>query len=241
MKPNILKLTASTIAVFALFVVAGPASAQAPNAQASNALSTYATMAPLEQYLIADRDAEIALARGAAPDAISSDAEVLVLSRHGYETAMKGKNGFACMVLRGWAAAADFPEFWNAKIRSPICFNAAAAHSYMPLILKKTEWVLAGRTAEQIGVAIDAAITREELPTPEPGAMCYMMSKQAYLADDDPHWHPHVMFFTPLTDAAAWGANLPGSPIIAAPAKSEHLTIFLIPVRNWSDGTADSH
>ena len=110
MKPNILKLTASTIAVFALFVVAGPASAQAPNAQASNALSTYATMAPLEQYLIADRDAEIALARGAAPDAISSDAEVLVLSRHGYETAMKGKNGFACMVLRGWAAAADFPS-----------------------------------------------------------------------------------------------------------------------------------
>jgi hypothetical protein len=236
MKPNIFKLTASTITVVALFAVAGPATAQAPNAQ-----NTYATMAPLEQYLIADRDAEIALARGASPDAISRDAEVLVLSRHGYETATKGKNGFACMVLRGWAAAADFPEFWNAKIRSPICFNAAAAHSYMPLIRKKTEWVLAGRTAEQIGVAIDAAITRKELPTPEPGAMCYMMSKQAYLADDDPHWHPHVMFFTPLTDAAAWGANLPGSPIIAAPATSEHLTIFLIPVRNWSDGTVDSH
>jgi len=243
MKPNIHKVTTSTIAVFALLAVAGPSTAQARNAQ-----STYATMAPLEQYLIADRDAEIALARSAAPDAISRDAEVLVLSRHGYETvknanetATKGKNGFVCMVLRGWAAAADFPEFWNAKIRSPICFNAPAAHSYMPLILKKTEWVLAGRTAEQIGVAIDVAITRKELPTPEPGAMCYMMSKQAYLADDDPHWHPHVMFFTPLTDAAAWGADLPGSPIIAAPARSEHLTIFLIPVRKWSDGTADSH
>jgi hypothetical protein len=243
MKPTILGVAASAIGWFALVAVAETAKAQVLSTQAN-----YATMAPLEQYLIPDRDTEAALARSAAPDSISRDAEVLILSRHGYEnvnnadaTATKGKNGFVCMVLRGWSAAADFPEFWNAKIRAPICLNAPAARSYLPLILKKTEWVLAGRTAEQIGIAIDAAITRKELPTPEPGAMCYMMSKQAYLADDDPHWHPHVMFFMPYTEAAAWGANLPGSPVIAAPAKSEHLTIFLIPVRRWSDGAMDSH
>jgi hypothetical protein len=243
MKPNIARLTVSTSAVFALLAVTGPANAQAPATQ-----STYPAMAPLAQYLIAERDAEVALARSAAPDAISRDAQVLVLSRHDYEsvknvneTVTNGKNGFACMVQRSWAAAADFPEFWNAKIRAPICFNAPAARSYLPLILKKTEWVLAGRTAEQIGVAIAAAITRKELPTPESGAMCYMMSRQAYLADDDPHWHPHVMFFTPQTDTAAWGANLTGSPIVADTAKPEHLTILLIPVREWSDGTSDSH
>ncbi|MGB6026827.1 MAG: hypothetical protein WBG40_16650, partial [Candidatus Sulfotelmatobacter sp.] len=61
----------------------------------------YPNMAPLEQYLM-DRDAEIALARTAAPEAISRDADVLVLGRHGYETAVKGKNGFVCVVDRNW-------------------------------------------------------------------------------------------------------------------------------------------
>jgi hypothetical protein len=57
-------------------------------------------MAPLDQYLMVDRDAEIAMARSAAPEAISRDAYVLVLGRHGYETAVKGKNGFVCVVER---------------------------------------------------------------------------------------------------------------------------------------------
>jgi hypothetical protein len=49
---------------------------------------------------MADRNAEIALARSAAPDAISRDAEVLVLGRNGYQTAVTGKNGFVCVVER---------------------------------------------------------------------------------------------------------------------------------------------
>jgi hypothetical protein len=57
-------------------------------------------MAPIEQYLMTDRDAEIALARSSAPESISRDAEVLVLGRHGFETAVKGKNGFVCIVGR---------------------------------------------------------------------------------------------------------------------------------------------
>jgi hypothetical protein len=60
----------------------------------------YPKMAPIGQYLM-DRTAEIALARSATPDAISHDAAVLVLTRHGYETAVQGKNGWVCMVGRG--------------------------------------------------------------------------------------------------------------------------------------------
>jgi hypothetical protein len=71
-------------------------------------------MAPIEQYLM-DRDAEIALARSAAPDAISHDASVIVLTRHGYETAVEGKNGWVCLVGRGWMGMFDHPEFWNPK------------------------------------------------------------------------------------------------------------------------------
>ena len=95
----------------------------------------YPKMAPIDQYLMTDQGAEIALARSAAPESISRDAEVLVLGRHGFETAVKGKNGFVCIVERSWTSAAD-ADFWNPKVRTPICYNAAAAHSLLLRITK---------------------------------------------------------------------------------------------------------
>jgi hypothetical protein len=207
-------------------------------AQAQDVKTPYPSMAPLEQYLIVDRNDEIALARSAAPESISRDAEVLVLGRHGYETAVKGKNGFVCMVERSWTAGIDDPDFWNPKVRGAICFNPAGARSQIPITLKKTELVLAGRSAAQMAESVQAAFDKKELSTPESGAMCYMMSKQAYLSDRDGHWHPHLMFFVPETDTAAWGANLPGSPILGVKDALDRLILFLIPVAEWSDGTA---
>jgi hypothetical protein len=179
------------------------------------------------------------LAQSAAPESISRDAEVLVLGRHGYETAIKGKNGFVCIVERSWTAPIDHPEFWNPKLRGPICFNAAAARSYLPRTIKKTDLILAGRTKAQMIETIAAAIDKKELPAMEPGAMCYMLSKQGYLSDNGGHWHPHLMFFVSQGDPAAWGADLAGSPIISFNDTWEHRITFLVPVREWSDGTAD--
>src|SRR5262247_881183 len=85
---------------------ADPAQSQAPG-------TSYPAMAPVEQYLIANRADEIALARTAAPPSISGDATVLVLGRHGYETAVKGKNEFVCFVERSWTAGFDDRQFWN--------------------------------------------------------------------------------------------------------------------------------
>jgi hypothetical protein len=207
-------------------------------AHAQNAKTPYPSMAPLEQYLIADRNDEMARARSAAPESISRDAGVLVLGRRGYETAVKSKNGFVCMVERSWTAGIDDPDFWNPKVRGAICFNPAGARSQIPITLKKTDLVLAGQSAAQMAEGIKAAFDRKELPTLESGAMCYMMSKQAYLSDRDGHWHPHLMFFVPQTDTATWGANLPGSPILGITDNLDRLTLFLIPVGKWSDGTA---
>ena len=224
-----------TLPVFALTVVLSAAWPQ----QAPDAKSPYPSMAPIEQYLMANRNAEIALARSAAPESISRDAEILALGRHGYETAVKGKNGFVCVVQRSWTAGIDDPDFWNPKLRAPICFNPPAARSYLPLTIKKTELVLAGQSKAQMFESIKAGLDKKELPALESGAMCYMMSKEGYLSDQDGRWHPHLMFFVPQTDAAAWGADLPGSPILAANDTPDRLTIFLIPVRKWSDGTPD--
>ena len=198
-------------------------------------------MAPLDQYLIADQNAEIAFAKSAAPKVISENAEIMVLDRLGYKTAVKGMNGFVCLVQRSWAAGYDAPEFWNPQIRSPICLNPPAARSFLPILIAKTRLALAGKSKAETFDAILGALDKKELPALETGAMCYMMSKEAHLSDRDGHWHPHVMFFLPSTDAKVWGANVLGSPFFAGEDIPGRLTKFLLPVQKWSDGTADSH
>jgi hypothetical protein len=200
--------------------------------------ASYPAMAPLDQYLVADEKSEIALARSAAPASISDAAEVMVLGRQGYATAVKGTNGFLCIVERSWGASTDEPEFWNPKVRSPICFNAAAARTFAPIFLMKTKWVLAGKSKTEMLKATVSALDKKELPALEPGAMCYMMSKQQYLNDRGMSWHPHVMVFVAGNAAKSWGADLPGSPIIAADDPEERATIFMVWVGKWSDGTA---
>jgi hypothetical protein len=217
-------------------------------ASAQDAKDPYPNMAPVEQYLM-DRDAEIALARSAAPDAISHDATVVVLGRHGYETAVEGKNGWVCMVGRAWGAMFDHPEFWNPKVRAANCVNAPAARSVLPLEFKRAELVLAGHSKAEIIAAIKAALDKKELPALEPGTVAYMMSKSSYLTDQDGHNLPHLMFYDPPKDFSAWGANLPNSPVMAvnywylsAEAYPQlqsfpQLAVFLVPVDKWSDGS----
>ena len=218
--------------IFLLLATAGYAHAWDAKA------TPYPTIAPIEQYRIASRDDEIALARSAAPPSIAADAEVLVLGSLGYETAVKGKNGFACIVERSWATGFDDVEFWNPKLRSPNCFNAAA-RAVLAQYLKRSEWVLAGASKQQMIDRTKAALADKTFVSPEPGAMCYMLSAQGYLNDHDGHWMPHVMIYVPHAKAASWGANQKDSPIAAFEADDiDPVSVFLIPVRHWSDGTA---
>ena len=195
------------------------------------------TMAPLDQYLIADEKAEIALARSAAPAAISDAAEVMVLRPTGYSTAVKGNNGFLCIVERSWGNSTDSPDFWKPKIRAPICFNPASAKTFLPIYLMKTKLVLAGRSTAEILKATTSALDSKELPALAPGAMCYMFSKQQYFNDEDMNWHPHLMFFVAGDSAKSWGANAQGSPVIAANDPEERVTTFFVWVAQWSDGS----
>jgi hypothetical protein len=212
---------------------------------AKDAKGPYPSMATLDQYLM-DRNAEIALARSAAPEAISRDADVLVLGRHGYETAVKGKNDFVCLVERGWMGPFDgefAANFWDPKLRGPLCFNPPAARSILPMTYKRTEMVLAGQSKAQIIEGIKTFI-KQKLPPLEPGAMSYMMSKDQYLSDNGHHhWIAHLMIYTPLADSSVWGADLPHSPVMLNPqfhGDPEPIDVFMIPVGRWSDGTEDS-
>jgi hypothetical protein len=205
-------------------------------AGADDAKPLYPAMLPIEQYRMSAAD-EIALARSAAPASISVSAEVLTLGDHGYETAVRGRNGFTCLVERSWANGFSEAEFWNPKLRAPICHNLAAAHSILPPYLERTRWVLAGVSKTNMLERTKSALTAHTFPAPEPGALSYMMSKQGYLGDTAGHWHPHLMFYLTHTDGASWGADLDGSPVFAAQGDPEPITTFFVPVPKWSDGT----
>jgi hypothetical protein len=207
----------------------------------AQAVGSYAVMAPLDEYLIPAKAAEIALARSAAPAPVSDGAEVLVLTKDGYVTAVKGGNGFVCLVERAWGKSTDDAEFWSPKIRAPHCLNAAAAKTYLPIFLMKTKLVLAGKSKMEIARALQAAWERKEFPTLEPYAMCYMMSKEQYLGDDGGHWHSHLMWYVPGDAAKSWGANLPGVPVLAGNVPQDHMTVFMVVVDHWSDGSPAVH
>lgn len=235
------RLAGKLMACSALALLAVPGAAAAPS-------GPYSRMAPIAAYLM-DRAQEISLARSAAPGSISKDATVLVLTRTGYETAVAGTNGFVCWVARGFSGAPDWPERWNPKIRAAGCDNPQAARTVTPIARLRTAMTLAGRSDAQILDRIKAALRTGEVPPLEPGAMCYMMSKSSYLSDDGGHDMAHVMFYVPFKDGADWGANAPGSPVFggsywfytadhqAEAATLPALTVLLVGVHTWSDGT----
>ncbi len=212
------------------------------------AVGSYERMAPPSKYLMTDRQAEVSLAQSAAPPAISLHATILVLGPHGYETAKKGSNGFTCLVERSWMSPFSSTEFWNWKMRGPICYNPSASRTILLYTLRRSDRALSGQTKTQMLDGIRAAVAAKELPTPEPGSMSYMLSKQGNLGDGNGAWRPHLMFYAPQPDAAnggaSWGANLPGSPVVFDTSHRivpEPETIFMVPVARWSDGTLGPH
>lgn len=216
-----------------LALVVLPEAVQQTRAQAG----PYPAMAPLEEYLM-PKDAEIALARSAAPPSIADDASVMVLGRHGYETAVQGKNGFLCYVERSWAHFTDHPEFWNPKMRAPNCFNAVAARSVTQIYLMKTRLVLAGKSKAEIAQAVAAALDSGDLPALAPGAMCYMMSKQQYFGDKIGNaGDSHLMFWFPQGGHVNWGADASDSPVNVHQYSPQPITEFSISTSKWSDGT----
>ena len=124
----------------------------------------------------------------------------------------------------------------------------------MPLAKLRTAMILAGHTDADIIARIKTALSTKEIPPLESGGLSYMMSKSSYLTDQGDHDMPHLMFFVAVKKAADWGANAPDTPIIggnywfftpgheAESAGLPPLSVFLVGVDTWSDGTsAPSH
>lgn len=228
-------------------VALASASSATFSAHAEAASTLYPKMAPVAQYMMPDRQGEIDFARTAAPKAISDHATVVVLDAHGYQTAAKGTNGFTCIVERSWTKAFDDDNFWNPRVKTPICYNPQASRSVLPYTYFETKMALAGATEAAIRASLTAAIADKQLSVPENGSMAYMMAKDSYIDDHVKAWHSHIMIYTPkplgANSGESWGANRDGSPVVY---DSGHLiwpqpwALFFVPVGTWSDGSSAS-
>ena len=172
---------------------------------------------PIEQYLM-PRDAELALARTAAPPSISDRATIKVLTTSGFVVAHEGDNGNVCMVMRGFSAPSYTPAqfrdlVYDPTVRAPICFTAPAAKVAMPYYELRTTLALSGKDPDAIAAAVKDAYAKGTLPHRSGSTMAYMWSAHQNLASGVGAWHPHVMFFTPNYDNSMLGGNPFGSPL----------------------------
>jgi hypothetical protein len=172
---------------------------------------------PLSEYMMA-RDAEIALAKSAAPDNISGHATIKVLTASGFQAIHNGDNGFVCMVMRGWSAPTYTPAqfrdlVYDAKVRAPICFNPEASRTVLPYYELRSKLGMEGKTPDQIVEGVQAAYAKGELPKRDSVSFAYMWSADQNLASGIGHWHPHMMVFAPYYDNSMLGNNEFGSPL----------------------------
>ena len=197
---------------------------------------------PLSEYTM-PQDAEIALARSAAPANVSDRATIKVLNESGYEVAIEGDNGFVCMVMRAWSAPtytpASFRDFvYYAPLRAPICFNPVAAETMMLYYELRTELGLQGKNPDEIADGIESAYAKGELPRIETVSFAYMWSADQDLGPGIGHWHPHMMVFTPYYENLMLGGNEFGGtlPFVSDDAGTP-FAVTLIPM---DDGLARS-
>src|SRR5215469_189937 len=213
------------------FILAGVKRAQAAEVKALE------VPAPAGLYLMTNRDEEIVLARSAAPQSVSRDADILVLGPDGYEMAVKGKNGFTCLVERSWMLNYDDPEFLDPKVRLPLCLNPAASLTHLPFTFMATELALAGMPKTEMFEALSAAFRDKKLPLPALGSMCFMMSKQQYFGPKNKNADPHLMFWFAQTDKIDWAGNEPGVPVYSTQDAPDPITTLVVPAPTWSDGS----
>jgi hypothetical protein len=166
---------------------------------------------PLSEYLM-PQDAEIALARSAAPVNVSDRATIKVFTESGFEVAIEGDNGFVCMVMRAWAAPTYTPEafldfVYYAPLRAPICFDPVAARTMMPYYELRHQLGLEGKGPDEITQGVEAAYAGGELPSRETVSFAYMWSADQDLGPGIGRGFPHMMVFTPYYENSMLGGN----------------------------------
>jgi hypothetical protein len=168
------------------------------------------------------RAEEIALARSAAPPAVSDSATVWVLTDSGYVVAVRGSSGAACFVSRDWIISIE-----------PHCFDREGAETIMPMSLLRVSLLHRGWTKANADRAIADSIASGHFRLPRRPAMSYMMSAAQRLVAPNGTpvgaWHPHLMIYYPYLTAEDVGA-VTGNPTLSvedAGKPTANITVML--------------
>jgi hypothetical protein len=174
-------------------------------------------------------DEEIELARSAAPPHVSADATVMVLRDGHYVVGVEGSSDVVCMVSRSRPGS-----------REPICYDAEAARTILPMEIRRVELRLAGESGEAIERIIAEGIGDGTFQLPRRPAMAYMMSSGQVLISEDGrnvgNWYPHLMLYWPYLTGAELGLH--GDPSLQAGVVFDEglpTATLVVPVREFID------
>jgi hypothetical protein len=162
---------------------------------------------------------QIAIARSAAPDEVSKDAAVYVLGKKGYELAVKGSNGFTCLIERE-----------RADTVAPECFDAEGSRTTVQAVLFREAERAKGATDKDIDAAVAAGYKQGRFHAPAKPGIVYMMSNQNYVVNPSTqkviHFPGHLMFYAPYATTKTVGSGK-GAPYIVHPGLPDALMIVV--------------
>jgi len=134
-----------------------------------------------------DRDAEMRMARAAAPSAVSDQATIYVAGTTGYVVARAGTNGWGCFVQRNARGDGLFPR----------CDDAERVAALYPVYFLLEEYRALGKSAADYDAAVAEGYRSGTYRAPARGALSYMLADGAI--------PPHVMVAVPGCQATDLG------------------------------------
>lgn len=172
---------------------------------------------------------EIALARSAAPAAVSDSARVLVWNGADFDVAVEGSNGVTCYVARSWPDSLE-----------PHCFDAEGSRTILQVHLLKMQLQHQGRSTEQIDATVAEGLRSGTLQLPTRPVMSYMMSAGQRLISDDGRpvgsWRPHLMIYYPYLTQESLGLGvIPSTDAAVVVDPGTPLSNIMVVVREFVD------
>lgn len=178
--------------------------------------ATLVSLTPLAaatDYLEFSMDCERALARSALPAHLRERANVLLMTREGYEREGEAQADFSCIVARN-----------HAESIIPQCFDGPGQRAILPKFEEEARMLAEGKSFEAIKAHVDEGLANGRYKAADAPGLVYMMSPYNYIYGANAgrvlHIHPHVMFHAPHVAAEAVGNSFaqsmqnPGLPFV---------------------------
>lgn len=149
------------------------------------------------------RDEEFAMAVSAAPVHMRDVVGAYIYGEEGYEEARASGNGFNCLVQFGLG---------ESQMLSPTCYDREGSETLMQSDIMSSRLRAAGKSSDEVRIAIRAAYASGALIAPRKPGIAYMLSNDFSRRDAATGgrvciFPPHIMFYAPYATNADFGIN----------------------------------